>query len=94
VMLALACYDGSMLNLLEHMQDTSDRFSEEQPEDRMPSSPETVRRVLGFRLGEPLADPSSNAPLLSDSVAVRKQHAAAAAPATGPPEPCGLPIAA
>ena len=94
VMLALACYDGSMLNLLEHMQDTSDRFSEEQPDDRMPSSPETVWRVLGFRLGEPLADPSCDAPLRHDSVAVRKQHAAAAAEATGPPEPCALPIAA
>jgi hypothetical protein len=96
VMLALACYDGSMLKLLDDMQDTSDRFSEEQPDDddRMPCSPEMVRRVLGFRLGEPLANPSSDAPLLHDNVAVRKQQTAAAAEATGPPEPCALPIAA
>jgi hypothetical protein len=97
VMLALACYDGSMLNLLDDMQDASDRFSEEQPDDdddRMSSSPETVRRVLGLRLGEPLANPSCDAPLFHDSVAVRKQDAAAATAATGPPEPCALPIAA
>ena len=94
VMLALACYDGSMLTLLEDMQDRSDRFDEEQPDDRMLVCPETLRRVLGFRIGEPLADPLCDDPTFHGNTAAPEQHAAAAAEATGPPDFVALPMAA
>lgn len=94
LLLALACYDGSMLGVLEDMQDSSDRFDEQQPDDRMLPCPETLRRVLGFRIGEPLPDPSCDDPACHDNAAMPEQHAAAAAKATGPPDFVALPIAA
>jgi len=94
VVLALACYDGSMLSLLDHMQACSDRFNQEEPDDMMIAVPETVRQVLGFRIGEPPATPASAAPASADNVSTTEQCPTAAAKATGPPPTLTLPRAA
>ena len=93
VMEATIFYQGSAVTLTENILRKSAQFRQEQKND--PASeqikrtgPLYVDQVLGFKLGEPPVDPFRDMPMPAEprhDVPIQKQHAAAAAEATGPP---------
>ena len=90
---AIACYEGSVVNLFENTHRKSGQFLQEQEND--PESKHTDRgeslyphQTLGFKIGEPPIDPFRDIPMSAgprNNVSGQQRNAAAPARATGPP---------
>jgi hypothetical protein len=86
---AIHCYRGSFGNIMGEMRRREKRFDNEHwqhPKLELPEQTrDGVRRVLGFRIGEPPVDPFRPVPEPSDPDSVTTPSVQVAAVATGPP---------
>jgi hypothetical protein len=93
VIKAVIFYQGSAVSLSGNILCKSEQYRQEQKSDPAAeqlqrTGPLYLDQVLGFKLGEPPVDPFRDMPMPAEprhDVPIQKQHAAAAAEATGPP---------
>ncbi|HUB48773.1 MAG TPA: hypothetical protein VMB73_27680 [Acetobacteraceae bacterium] len=89
---AIACYEGSILNLFDNMLHKTEQYQQAQEED--PESEQSDRagplymhQALGFQLGDPLIELACEMPVPAapDPVVTNTERHAASVHATGPP---------
>jgi hypothetical protein len=89
VFMAIHCHRGSLGNIVLEMRRREKRFDKEHwqhPNLALPEQTrEGIRRVLGFRIGEPPVDPFRPVPAPGAPASVATPNVPVAAAATGPP---------
>jgi len=103
IMQAIACHEGSVMQVWEDLPRKSEQFRQEQQEDSAAKQidlPPALypEKTLGFRIGEPPIAPFQAIPMPAarphDDATESKQPAAAPREATGPPPPAAMQRAA